>query len=85
MGKLSIWRGSIATGLATGLATLLFTLPAVSAEVVDSILAIVNDEIVTQSDVADFENRLKTGGLVDDQLVPDETVRQSLLKDRELL
>jgi peptidyl-prolyl cis-trans isomerase SurA len=67
------------------LTTMLFVLPASEAEVVDSILAIVNDEIVTQSDVADFENRLKTGGLVDDQLVPDENVRQSLLKDRELL
>jgi peptidyl-prolyl cis-trans isomerase SurA len=81
MEKYGIWRRAIAAGLAT----LFVSLPAYSAEVVDSILAIINDEIVTQSDVADFENRLKTGGLVDDQLVPDEAVRQSLLKDRELL
>lgn len=51
------------------------------AEVVDRILAIVNDDIITQSDVVDFERRLKNGGLVDDQLVPDEATKQALLKD----
>lgn len=51
------------------------------AEVVDRILAIVNDDIITQSDVLDFERRLKNGGLVDDQLVPDEVTKQALLKD----
>lgn len=56
-----------------------------SANIVDSIAVIVNDEIITLSDISDFENRLKTGGLVDDQLVPDDAVRQSLLKDREAL
>lgn len=77
--------GLLRGALATVTLTALFSATAYGGEVVDSILAIVNDEIVTQSDVADFENRLKTGGLVDDQLVPDEAVRQSLLKDRELL
>jgi peptidyl-prolyl cis-trans isomerase SurA len=69
-------------------ATLLFSTLAVSAfgsELVDKIVVIVNEEIITLSDVADFENRLKTGGLVDDQLVPDDATRQSLLKDRDLL
>ncbi len=56
-----------------------------SAELVDRIMVIVNEEIITLSDVADFETRLKTGGLVDDQLVPDDATRQALLKDRELL
>ncbi len=56
-----------------------------SAELVDKIMVIVNEEIITLSDVADFENRLKTGGLVDDQLVPDDATRQALLKDREAL
>jgi peptidyl-prolyl cis-trans isomerase SurA len=81
MKKLGFPRGAFIAGLTA----VLFALPAIGGEVVDRILAIVNDEIVTQSDVVDFENRLKTGGLVDDQLVPDESVRQSLLKDREQL
>ncbi|MDX9731615.1 MAG: SurA N-terminal domain-containing protein, partial [Bdellovibrionales bacterium] len=59
--------------------------PAVQAETVDRIIAIVNDEIVTLSDVDDFEKRLKTGGLIDDQLVPDEATKAALLKDRKLL
>lgn len=47
---------------------------------VDRILAIVNDEIVTQSDLKSFVEKLKSGGLVDDQLVPDDATKQSLLK-----
>ncbi len=80
------FKSSIFAALTTSLVCTAFLgSGAYGGEIVDSIVAIVNDEIVTQSDVADFENRLKTGGLVDDQLVPDETVRQALLKDRELL
>lgn len=66
------------------LSSLILSTPA-SAERVDEIMVIVNEEIITLSDVADFENRLKTGGLVDDQLVPDDATRQALLKDREAL
>lgn len=55
------------------------------AQVVDKIMVIVNEEIITLSDIADFENRLKTGGLVDDQLVPDDATRQALLKSRAAL
>lgn len=51
------------------------------AELVDRISAIVNDDIVTLSDIEDFTGRLKTGGLVDDQLVPDDETRQGLIKD----
>lgn len=53
------------------------------AELVDRIAAIVNDGIVAQSDVDDFVSRLKTGGLVDDQLVPDDATRQALIKNPE--
>lgn len=55
------------------------------AETVDSIEVIVNNQIITASDLKDFETKLKTGGLVDDQLVPDEQTRQSLLKDHKAL
>ncbi len=70
----------IALVLLTAFATSTF-----AAELVDRIVVIVNEEIITLSDVADFENRLKTGGLVDDQLVPDDATRQALLKDRDVL
>ncbi len=65
--------------------SLIFASPAFTGEVVDEITVIVNEEIITLSDVADFQNRLKTGGLVDDQLVPDEKTKEALSKDRELV
>lgn len=62
-----------------------FVYSAQASDLVDKIDVIVNEEIITRSDVADFQNRLKTGGLVDDQLVPDETTKQALIKDPELV
>jgi len=55
------------------------------AEVIERIVAIVNDEPITLSDLRKFEERLRKGTLVDDLLVPDETTKQALLKDRNLL
>jgi peptidyl-prolyl cis-trans isomerase SurA len=55
------------------------------AEVVERIVAIVNDEIITMSDMNKYMDRLRSGGLVDDMLVPDEATRESLLKDRDKL
>ncbi len=74
LGLIACFSGAVLTALG-----------ARASELVDKIDVIVNEEIITRSDVADFENRLKTGGLVDDQLVPDEASKQSLLKDRDLL
>ena len=72
---------SLAFSICVSLASQFTSAPNAQAEVVDRILAIVNDDIITQSDVVDFERRLKNGGLVDDQLVPDEATKQALLKD----
>lgn len=55
------------------------------AETVERIVAVVNDEVITQTDVDRYAARLKTGGLADDLLIPDEATKQSLLKDREKL
>lgn len=55
------------------------------AETVERIVAVVNDEIITQTDVERYAARLKTGGLADDLLIPDEATKDSLLKDREKL
>ena len=52
------------------------------AEVVDRITAIVNDDIITQTDMAKFSERLKKGGLTDDLLIPDDEVKNAVLTDR---
>ena len=55
------------------------------AETVERIVAIVNEEIITASDLDKYAARIKTGGLTDDLLIPDEATKQLLLKDREKL
>ena len=52
------------------------------AEVVDRIVAVINDSIVTESDITKYQQTLKKGQLVDDLLVTDP---QALLKDRSKL
>lgn len=54
------------------------------AKVVDKVVAIVNDEPITLSDVEKFRKRLSTGGLVDDALLK-LTDSQQLLKDKNSL
>jgi peptidyl-prolyl cis-trans isomerase SurA len=39
------------------------------AEVVDRVVAVVNEDAITQSDVRDFQNKLKKNGLIDDSLL----------------
>ena len=80
----AVMAAAVSGGIATTAISVFF--PSQSrADVVDRIMVIVNEEIITLSDVADFEKRLKTGGLVDDQLVPDDATRQSLLKSNDAL
>jgi peptidyl-prolyl cis-trans isomerase SurA len=55
------------------------------AEVVDRIVAIVNDEIITQTDVDKYAARLKAGGLVDELLFPDAETKDDALKNRDKL
>lgn len=56
----------------------------VNAKVVEKILAIVNDQIITQTDVDQFRKKVETGGLVDDALLRLVDT-PSLLKDRKAL
>ena len=65
-------------------AFILFTITAKS-ELVDRIVAVVNDDIITMSDMDKFVERIKSGGLTDDLLIPDEATKQTLLKDRDQL
>lgn len=55
-----------------------------SAKVMDKIVAIVNDQVVTLSDVEKFKKKLQTGGLVDDALLKLADP-QALLKDKTAL
>ncbi|MES2964865.1 MAG: SurA N-terminal domain-containing protein, partial [Bdellovibrionota bacterium] len=55
------------------------------AETVERIVAIVNDEVITQSDINRYADRLKSGGLTDDLLIPDDATKQALIKDRAKL
>lgn len=62
---------------------LFIALPA-TAKVVDKIVAIVNEQPITLSDVEKFRKRLSTGGLVDDSLLRLSDA-QTLQKDRNAL
>lgn len=55
------------------------------AEIVERVIAIVNDDIVTQTDMVKFEERLRSGGLTDELLFPDEATQEAALKDRKVL
>lgn len=66
------------------LATILLT-GVVRAETVERIVAIVNDEIITKTDIAAFAEKLRSGGLTDDLLVPNEEVKNELLADQSKL
>ncbi len=66
-------------------AALLAPVVSAHAETVERIVAVVNDEIITQTDLDRYSVRLKTGGLADDLLIPDEAAKDAILKDREKL
>lgn len=52
------------------LSLMLFSAPfSAHAEIVERIVAIVNDDVVLQTDLAAFRNKLKNNGLVDDALL----------------
>ena len=54
----------------------------VHAEVVEKIVAIVNDEVITQQDIETYKKQLQKGKFVDDLLMSD---KDKVLKDRAAL
>lgn len=62
----------------------LVTSAPVSAKVVDKIVAIVNDQIVTESDAEAFKKSLSNGGMMDDALMSMVDPKK-LLNDRDAL
>ncbi|MEQ1877204.1 MAG: peptidylprolyl isomerase [Bdellovibrionia bacterium] len=61
---------------------LLFAALTARAEVIERVIAVVNDDIILQSDLAKYEKSLKDGAIVDDLLSTDP---KALLKDRKAL
>jgi peptidyl-prolyl cis-trans isomerase SurA len=61
---------------------LLFIYSPVRAETVDKIVAIVNDEILTQQDIENYKKQLQKGKFIDDLIILD---KEKLLKDRAAL
>jgi peptidyl-prolyl cis-trans isomerase SurA len=59
--------------------------PATAQTTVERIVAIVNDEIITMTDMNRFAERLRSGGLTDDMLIPDESTKEAVLSDRRKL
>ncbi len=59
--------------------------PLANAELIEHIVAIVNNEIITLTDISRYADRLRTRGLTDDLLIPDDVTRQAVLQDREKL
>jgi parvulin-like peptidyl-prolyl isomerase len=59
--------------------------PAAAAEVLDKIYATVNDEVITSSDIDDYQKQLKGRLLYEDLLFADEEAVNAALKDRKIL
>jgi peptidyl-prolyl cis-trans isomerase SurA len=55
------------------------------AELIERIVAIVNSEIITLTDINSYAERLRGGGLTDDLLIPDDATKQAILADKEKL
>lgn len=66
------------------LVTLCLGIATASAEVVERVEVIINDQVITKTDVEDFSKRLKTGGLVFESLLRMNDP-QVLMKDRKAL
>ncbi|MEO0336643.1 MAG: hypothetical protein AAF202_09615, partial [Pseudomonadota bacterium] len=62
-----------------------FFLPNVHAELVERIIAIVDNAIVTKTDLDDYRSQLKTGGLVDDALLKLKDPKELMSNDKALV
>ncbi|MCB0415984.1 MAG: peptidylprolyl isomerase [Bdellovibrionales bacterium] len=63
---------------------LFFTLSS-SAKVVEGIVAIVNSEFITKSDVEDYKNKLKNGGLIDEAFLSIVDTKELLKNEKKLI
>lgn len=70
--------------MTTYLFSLLFSLSVLNAEPVDKIVAIVNDDIITQSDLVGFQKKLKSNGLLDEALL-NMYDKKKLISDQKFL
>ena len=59
--------------------------PTARAEVVDKIVASVNEDIITLSDVRIYKRHLSKGNFLDEILIPDEPTRKKVMDDEKAL
>ena len=62
----------------------LFLFSTAQGKVIESIAAIVNNEIITQSDIKKYRQRLRSGSMIDDLLIDPSQIK-SLLKDEKAI
>ncbi|MCB0357527.1 MAG: hypothetical protein KDD40_10990, partial [Bdellovibrionales bacterium] len=56
-----------------------------SAEIVERIVAIINSEIITLSDLNAYKEKLKKGGLVDDALLKLSDPKEIMVNQKSLI
>jgi peptidyl-prolyl cis-trans isomerase SurA len=66
------------------LVTLLFSLNC-SAKIIEKVLAVVNGETITLTEIAEYQTKLKTGGFLDDLLFSDPQERKKASTDESYL
>lgn len=64
---------------------LALSITSVRAEIIESIVAIVNDEFIAQSDLKAFKDKISNPNFNDDLLIPDEKTRKEILENKEKL
>jgi peptidyl-prolyl cis-trans isomerase SurA len=80
------WRGLMLKNIIlVHLLVLFICTGAVQARLLEKIYGVVNGEIITLSEIRDYQRKLKEGGFLDDLLFSDPEVRQKALKDRDFL
>ena len=57
----------------------------VSAKLLEKIRAVINGEIITLSEIKEYQNKLKNGGFLDDLIFSESETRKKALKDEKHL
>ena len=55
------------------------------SKILEKIQAVVNGEIITLTEIEEYKNKLKNGGLLDELLFSEQEVRKKAIKDSEYL
>ncbi|MCB0377597.1 MAG: peptidylprolyl isomerase [Bdellovibrionales bacterium] len=59
--------------------------PMAHGKILEKVYAVVNGEIITLTEISDYQEKLKHGGLINDLLFSDPAVREKAMKNRDFL